>query len=348
MSQMRALVLRSKGELVLEEVDLPQPGEGEVLVKVGACGVCGSDLPRIFGDLAYFYPLIPGHEFAGEVVKAGCELGKEWVGKRVTVYPLIPCRKCSFCESGYFELCDTYDYLGSRRNGAFAEYVVAPVTNLVALPEEVSLEEGALTEPAAVTLHAVRRSSISPGDRVAVFGLGPIGLLTAHWARLAGASLVVGFEIDSRRKDFARRFAFDAVLSPDEEKTVLFDKVFEASGNASAFLQSLFRVQKRGTLVLLGNQEREFTVSPQHFSLILRKEIKLLGSWNSHFTRFGSDWERVLLLAEREKEVLRRVISHLVPLEKVPDFLNAMLQKEVFYSKVIIAPWAEGGVSVVS
>ncbi|MCD6155834.1 MAG: galactitol-1-phosphate 5-dehydrogenase [Candidatus Atribacteria bacterium] len=347
MSRMRALVLKDKGRLVLEEVDLPQPGAGEVLVKVGACGVCGSDLPRIFGDLAYFYPLIPGHEFAGEVVKAGCELGEEWIGKRVTVYPLIPCRKCPFCESGYFELCDNYDYLGSRRNGAFAEYVIAPVTNLVALPEGVSLEEGALTEPAAVTLHAVRRSLVSPGDRVAVFGLGPIGLLTAHWVRLAGASSVVGFEVDSRRKDFARRFAFDAVLSPDEEKTALFDKVFEASGNASAFLRSISRVQKRGTLVLLGNQEREFTVSPRHFSLILRKEIKLLGSWNSHFTRFDSDWERVLLLAQRGKEVLKKVISHLVPLKEAPDFLNAMLRKEVFYSKVIIAPWAEGGVSVV-
>jgi len=344
---MRALVLKNKGQLVLEEVVLPQPSRGEVLVKVWACGVCGSDLPRIFGDLAYFYPLVPGHEFAGEVVKAGCDLGEKWVGKKVTVYPLIPCRRCAFCESGYFELCDAYDYLGSRRNGAFAEYVVAPVDNLVALPDEVSFEEGALTEPAAVTLHAVRRALISPGDRVAVFGLGPIGLLTGYWARLSGASLVAGFEVDPRRRDFAKRFAFDMIMSPDEEKTLLFEKVFEASGNSSAFLQSLSRVQKRGTLVLLGNQEREFTITPQHFSLILRKELTLLGSWNSHFTAFDSDWGRVLQLLKAGRGTLKKVISHLLPLHEAPGFLEAMLRKEVFCSKVIIAPWAEGGISVV-
>ena len=155
---MKAWVLHEIGNIRYEEVPVPEPAAGEVLIRVGAAGICGSDIPRIFDTGAHRMPLIPGHEFSGEVVKTGEGAAGSWVGKRVGVFPLIPCRKCSQCKAGRYELCRNYDYIGSRRDGAFAEYVTVPAANLIELSDNVSFEEAAMLEPMAVAVHAIRRA----------------------------------------------------------------------------------------------------------------------------------------------------------------------------------------------
>ncbi|MEN3186089.1 MAG: galactitol-1-phosphate 5-dehydrogenase [Atribacterota bacterium] len=336
---MKALVLSEKGKLLFKEVETPVVSPQEVLLRVKACGVCGSDLPRIFGDVAYFYPLIPGHEFAGEVVEVGENVDKSWLGKRVTAYPLIPCRKCAFCEAGFYELCENYDYLGSRRHGAFAEYVAVPVKNLVSLPENISFVEGAMTEPAAVTFHALRRVDFCLGEQVAVFGLGPIGLLAGIWAKVSGARFLWGIDVDERKLSLAEEVGFDATLHPTflsrVEKPAV---VIEASGNEKALLSSLALVRKMGKVLLLGNQEKEVVFTPKDWSNIMRKELTLLGSWNSRLFRFDSDWEKVLHFEAEKRVSLSSLVSHRVPLEEAPSFLEAMYRKTVSYIKVIIEP----------
>lgn len=337
---MRALLLEGRGRLRLAEVPVPEPREGEALIRVRACGVCGSDLPRIFGDIAYFYPLIPGHEFSGEVVATGRKEDEAWVGKSVVVYPLVPCQRCPYCELGQYELCEDYGYLGSRQHGAFAEYVVAPVKNLLPLPQGLSFEEGALTEPAAVALHAVRQAGRVLGESVAVFGLGPVGLLAGMWLRLSGVRRLIGYDTDERKFPLARSAGFDVTLYPsffpaDREG---IDLVVEASGSARAFADALKLVRKRGRIVLLGNQESDVLLSPEDYGRILRKELTLLGSWNSSFATLDSDWKRVLDLAGSQRVSFAPLISHRIRLEEAPAFLLGMRERKIPYVKVVLIP----------
>lgn len=175
--KMKAWVLHGPGNIRLETVDRPCIGSGEVLVKVEAAGICGSDIPRIYKTGAHVHPLIPGHEFAGVVTETGTDVDVCWQGKRVGVFPLLPCKVCKPCLEKKYEMCRHYDYLGSRRNGGFAEYVAVPADNLVALPQSVSFEEAAMLEPMAVAVHAMRQVWLKGTETIAVCGLGTIGLL---------------------------------------------------------------------------------------------------------------------------------------------------------------------------
>ena len=169
---MKAWVLEDIGNIKYKEVLKPQISENEVLVQVKAAGICGSDIPRIYQTGAHQMPLIPGHEFSGQVVQTGENADVKWQNKRVGIFPLIPCHNCVACQKGQYELCRNYSYLGSRRDGGFAEYVAVPECNLIELPENVSYEEAAMLEPMSVACHALRRVKVSPDDTVAVCGLG--------------------------------------------------------------------------------------------------------------------------------------------------------------------------------
>ncbi|HSV31950.1 MAG TPA: galactitol-1-phosphate 5-dehydrogenase [Atribacteraceae bacterium] len=345
---MKALVLESPGSLVFREVTIPELGKGEVLVQVQACGICGSDVSRVFGGEAYRYPLIPGHEFSGEIVDTRDPAHRAWLGKRVTVYPLIPCRRCPQCEAARYELCDQYGYLGSRRDGGFAEYVAAPVLNCIELPETLDYDTGALSEPAAVTWHALKRSMMCPGDRVVVFGLGPIGLLFGYWARLAGCSRLIGVDIETGKFSLAASLGFDELLAPEDGRlssrlSSLAEEggvglVAEASGVGAALKEALRVVAKRGNVLLLGNQGKEVLLLPDDFSRILRKEIRLHGTWNSSHSRLESDWREILDAQSNRKVFLSPIISHCIPLQEGVQVFSDMYNRSFSYSKVILTP----------
>ncbi|MBQ7260624.1 MAG: alcohol dehydrogenase catalytic domain-containing protein, partial [Lachnospiraceae bacterium] len=173
---MKAWVLEDIGNFTYKETDPPKPQKDEALVRVRNCGICGSDIPRVYKDGAHVMPLVIGHEFSGEVVSAGDDSNRNWEGKRVGIYPLIPCMRCPQCLEGHFEMCRNYGYLGSRRDGGFAEYAAVPVWNLIDLPDSVSFEQAAMLEPMAVASHAIRSLSVSKRDTIAVYGQGTIGL----------------------------------------------------------------------------------------------------------------------------------------------------------------------------
>ena len=211
---MKALNLHAVGDLRYEDVPMPVRQAGEVLLKVHACGICGSDLPRVFTKGTYHFPTIPGHEFAGEIVEAD---DPSLVGRRAAVFPLLPCRKCEACQVGEYAQCSDYDYYGSRRDGAFAEYIAVKEWNLVFFDDSLSYEEAAMCEPAAVALHAIGQASVGIGDTVAVFGAGPIGIMLGLWARTAGAFRVILCDIDPTKVEFARKQGFDAVNSRETD-----------------------------------------------------------------------------------------------------------------------------------
>lgn len=154
---MKAWVLHGINDIRYETREKPVPGTGQVLVAVRAAGICGSDVPRIYKTGAHVHPLVPGHEFSGMVEETGPGVDTGWLGKRVGVYPLIPCGCCGPCLAGLYEMCRNYGYLGSRRDGGFAEYAVVPAANLITMPDGVSFAEAAMLEPMAVAVHAMRR-----------------------------------------------------------------------------------------------------------------------------------------------------------------------------------------------
>ena len=238
---MKAQVLHAIGDIRYEEVPEPELRPGEVLLAVKAAGICGSDVPRVFETGAHKMPLIPGHEFSGMVERAYEDSDTKWQGKRVGIFPLIPCRKCGPCRQGHFELCRHYDYVGSRRDGAFAELVAVPAANLVELPDEVSFEEAAMLEPMAVAVHAMRRGfgachrdartadalqHMLEADadqlknlRVAVIGAGTIGLLLSMFLLDAGVQhlyLIGNKESQRERATCLKAGASDAALRNTE------------------------------------------------------------------------------------------------------------------------------------
>ncbi|HBA69044.1 MAG TPA: galactitol-1-phosphate 5-dehydrogenase [Lachnospiraceae bacterium] len=188
---MKAWILHEVNKLYLEELEKPIPDRDEVLVAVKAVGICGSDIPRIYQTGAHTHPLVPGHEFSGVVEATGADVDTAWNGKRVGIFPLIPCKNCLPCKRKQYEMCRHYDYLGSRRNGGFAEYAAVPAECLVELPDNVSFAEAAMLEPMAVAVHAMRRAFPEVRDfvsasvqgtqntagTVVICGLGTIGLL---------------------------------------------------------------------------------------------------------------------------------------------------------------------------
>ena len=190
---MKALVLEADRQLVFHEdfPEAPAPTADSLLIQVAACGICGSDLPRGFGGKAYHYPLVMGHEFSGIVAedRPGSAFAK---GNRVAIFPLIPTNPNEAAyQTGDWAQLKEYDYFGSRRDGAFCEFLRVPEVNLFRIPDHVRTRHAAMTEPAAVALHGVRRMSVTAGNTGVVIGGGPIGNMCAQWLRIHGCQRVI-------------------------------------------------------------------------------------------------------------------------------------------------------------
>lgn len=346
---MRALVLYGVGDLRLEEVPRPVPRPGEVLVRVAYCGVCGSDIPRVFVKGTYRFPTICGHEFAGTIEQCGQGVSGYRPGDRVAVFPLLWCGQCPACERGAYVMCSDYDYYGSRRDGGFAEFVAVPVQNLLKVPEGVSLAAAAVTEPAAVALHAVRRAGGSlVGQTAVIFGAGPIGLLAAQWARRIGADQVILFDLVPEKLDMAHRLGFRLAFDPTASEPVETvsrltagqgaELSIEAAGVPSTLLQAIATARADGRVVLLGNPSADVTLPAPLISQAMRRELHLLGVWNSSFSPAGNndDWHAVLSAAAEGRLELESLVTHRVPLEEAPAALAMMRDRSQFFAKVLV------------
>jgi (R,R)-butanediol dehydrogenase/meso-butanediol dehydrogenase/diacetyl reductase len=269
--------------MMIRSVPEPRAREGEVVVKVRMCGICGSDLlfyEKGFGSLHR----IMGHEFSGDIVSTGEGVEGWKVGDRVVIEPTQMCGKCAYCVKHHYNLCSSLKFTGIEMDGGFAEFVTVRAYQLHRVSDNVTYEEAALVEPMAVALHAVKRAGINPGDSVTVFGGGPIGLFVMQWARAAGAGRIFVSEISEFRIAAARKSA-DVVLNPEQDDVVRMitdqtdglgpDVVFECTGANAAEVQSMTLARKGGRVIILGVPHQETKVP---FGLFF-KEITVTGAF---------------------------------------------------------------------
>ena len=330
---MKAYVLHGIGDLRCEDCPMPELRPGWALIKVSAAGICSSDIPRIFEKGTYHFPTIPGHEFCGVVERTANPEDSGWIGRWVGVFPLIPCMACPSCARGEYETCSNYDYVGSRRDGGFAEYAAAPVWNLIQLPGEISDVQGALLEPAAVALHAVRRADIRPHSSVCVVGTGGIGLLAGQWAWRCGAERVVIKGRSCEKEALARRCGLDYTGVTPEER---FDRVIEAVGSSAALEESLTLAAPGGRVVLMGNPDGSKTLAQNVYWQILRKQLTLSGTWNSSHGGVDSDWEASVRAIAQGALGVEKIVTHIVDKDDLPQALHMMRSRTGPFCKIVV------------
>lgn len=331
---MKAYVLHGIGDLRYEDCPLPELRPGWALVKVLAAGICSSDVPRIFEKGTYHFPTIPGHEFSGKVERVASEDDSDWKGKRVGVFPLIPCKSCRSCAKGQYETCSNYDYIGSRRNGGFAEFTAVPVWNLMELPASVSDIQGALLEPAAVALHAVKRAEIVSDASVCVVGTGAIGLLAGQWANILGAGRVVIKGRSEEKRQIVQRcgLKYQKDFHAGEE----FDCVIEAVGSARALEESLLLTKPGGKLVLMGNPDGSRTLSQDLYWRILRKQLTLTGTWNSSYGSRHSDWTEAVHAMGSGRLRTDGMVTHVLKKTELDRGLAFMRERSETFCKIML------------
>ena len=342
--QMNALVLEGIGNLQYKKVEKPTPKEGEVLVKIKACGICSSDIPRIFKTGTYHFPTIPGHEFSGEIVSIGKNVDSSWIGKRAAVFPLLPCRKCAPCQIQEYAQCKDYNYFGSRCDGAFAEYLSVPVWNLVPFTEKVSFEEGALCDPFAVSLHAFKMSGLQPGDTVAIVGTGTIGFMIAEIAKSFGASKVIVCGRNSSKLKFAEERGFEAVDINVENFAKTIQSItqsdgakitFECVGAPASANQAIECCGAFGTVVLVGNPTGDINFKKDIYWKLLRQQITVKGTWNSSYNDTVNDWKEALHMMETGKVDFKPLITKRYPLSQSDEALSLLRDPKTFTLKVM-------------
>lgn len=320
------IVALENGTTELKSSIYPIVSEGEVVLKVKACGICGSDIPRIFNGKSYYYPIVVGHEFSGVVEES--KDGK-LNGKRVCVFPILPCKKCVYCQKELYANCINYDYYGSRRDGGMQDYLSVKEENLVELPDNVSYEAGAMIEPTAVCLHAVKKSCIKVGENVLIYGAGTIGLLCAMWAKDFGAQNVYLVDIDKNKLSIAEKLGFKRYNGE------CVDIVFEASGAGVCVNQAIDALSAFGRLVLVGNAGADVTITKENYAKILRKQLTLFGSWNSDYSQSVNDWKDSVQAISEGRIHPEKLITHKFSIEQAQEAF-AIIKNKVFYNKIMV------------
>lgn len=340
---MRAAVLYQPGDIRLEEVPNPVVSSGHVIVRVASVGVCGSDLPRMLIKGAHKMPLICGHEFCGRITEIGDGVKDFELGELVAIPPMMPCYKCDQCLGGNFSRCRDYDYFGSRRDGAYTEFVSVPVSNLLKTPQGIDPRAVAMTDPASIALHAIwKAGGISIGKRGGVIGCGPIGLFAIQWLKLMGASEVVAIDVSKRKLDLAREAGATHVFLSSEALPagILCDTVVEAAGHPKSINAAVSLVAPGGHVVFIGIPVGEVPLDNKTFQHFLRQEISLHGSWNSFGTPFpGPQWTVTLDKLGSGDLKWEFMISHDLDLAELPAmFERFRTDREMFFSKVLFHP----------
>jgi L-iditol 2-dehydrogenase len=343
---MKALVLKEYHRLVVEEVPEPVVASDEVLIRVKACGICGSDVHGIDGSTDRRRPpVIMGHEAAGVIAATGTAVGSWKPGDRVTFDSTIFCGTCRHCRRGEINLCDNRRVLGVscaeyRQDGAFAEYVAVPARGIYRLPEDLAFEEAALVESVSIALHGVGRLRVSLGDLAVVVGAGTIGLLAIQALKARGCALVAAADVAPERLELARRLGADALIDTGSAEAAAdvrrltggrgADAVVEAVGLPATVRFAVESVRKGGELALVGNFSPEVALPLQS---VVTREVALLGSCASQ-----GEYPAALELMARRRIDVRSLISAAAPLADGPSWFKRLYDREPGLLKVVLVP----------
>jgi L-iditol 2-dehydrogenase len=317
---MEALMVSKPKMVAVAQIDDPAPAQGEVVVAVAACGVCGTDRHIVEGTYPAQYPIVLGHEFAGTISVVGPGVNGVAIGDRVAVDPNISDGTCPACKRGEVNLCENLSAIGVTRAGGMAPFVTVPATQLHRVPEQLSLEDAAFAEPLSCIIHGLDRVKASPGATVAILGAGSIGLLTQQAVRKFAASVIVS-EPNAARRELAESLGADEVYTPEmiehDSHTEEYDLVIDCTGSPLA-LPTAIRLARRGADVLI------FGVSPSGAKVpvepyeLYRKELRLVASNLNPLTMDKA----IAMLADASVKV-EGVVSHAVGLDELPQLLLA-------------------------
>ena len=349
---MNALVLTKPGAFEIQQVPVPEPGPYEVLCKVRAVAICGSD-PRIVGGVwagtwPPAYPFIPGHEWAGEIVASGKNTASFKIGDRVAGEAHCGCGHCRYCLEGRYNLCQNYGkpesghrHYGFVSQGAYAQYGVFSIRSIRRIPPGVSFRESTMVDTAGVALHGIELTGIKTGGTSVVIGPGPIGLITMRLARSLGGAKVIAIGSGSRLET-AGKLAADILIDykkVDPVKAVLMatngvgvDEAFECSGSPETFAQSVKMVKKGGRVSLLGIPPDKVTTDLP-FKEIVLNEIAIFGSRANPNVS-----DKVLLLISSGQLVVKDLITHVFPLGEFAKGLDIFVNRRDGAMKVVIEP----------
>jgi L-iditol 2-dehydrogenase len=347
-SNMKALLLSQYNQLDIADLPAPVPGADEILVRVAACGICGSDVHGYDGTSGRrIPPIVMGHEAAGVVAATGASVTGFQTGDRVTFDSTVYCGECEFCRQGEINLCNNRQVIGVscgdyRRAGAFAEFVVVPQRIAYHLPDALDFPQAAMLEAVSVALHAVRISEMKGGETTLVIGAGMIGLLTLQAAKAAGASRVLVADIDQTRLQRATSVGADEtlLLSGGELVTEILrrtegrgvDLVLEAVGRQETIAASIASVRKGGTVTLIGNISPEVKIALQ---VVVSRQIRLQGSCAS-----SGEYPQAMELLANGKIKVQSLITAVAPLSDGPAWFSRLHAGEPNLMKVVLDPGA--------
>ncbi len=313
---MKAARIEQPGKSIVTVVAEPSVGADDVLIKVHAAGICGTDLHIFKGEYEAEYPIIPGHEFSGEVVAVGANVINFKVGDRVTADPNIPCNRCSYCQRNEPNQCKNLRAIGVTRSGAFAEYVVAPEGNVFAIGD-MTYGAAALIEPLACVVWGIKRVDVQAGDTALVFGAGPMGALVAQSLKQAGAVRVVVTDVVPWRLQMAEQLgATHTVVADQQQASKLkaiepdgYDIVVDATG-IPAVLEGTFPYAKpRGKIWVFGVTPQGTTVKFPSYE-VFRKDLQIIGSFAVNRT-----FPQSIALIQSGAIKVEPLISHQLPLD---------------------------------
>ena len=343
---MKAAVLYKPYDIRLEEVETPRIGADQVLVRVRAVGICGSDVHYYKTGRAGMHvvkePLILGHECSGEIAEIGGDVEGFKPGDRVVIEPGFPCRRCFYCKTGRYNLCEDIRFYGTPPvNGAFCEYVAADADFVYKMPENLTFEEGSMIEPLSVGIHATRRGHITAEDTVAILGSGPVGLLTLQAVRARGATNIYVTDIRDYLLEYARRLGATETINAQREDPVKrimeltdgrgADVVIEAAGSIEAGRQTFEIVRRGGRIVIIGVfPKTEFAVRMTDF---VDKELTVYGVF-----RYANTYPTALSLVSAGKIELKPLITHVFTLDEIQRAMEVAEKKIGNPVKVIVKP----------
>lgn len=334
-----SVVLKANAALRLENNPLnEQLATDECRIRIKHAGICSSDVYRGFASGAYFYPLIMGHEFAGEVEQVGKGVIDFKPGDRVVVFPLLPCFQCEACETQDYAQCVDYKYYGSRNNGAFTHFLDVKSWNMLKLPDDVSLADAALLEPMAVVVHGLKKLALDKPserkDKLLIIGFGFLSIMFLEMLR----NLHPKMQIEVVDRNAPKLEGVDSLnvithcFTEDEQWSNFladsnnrFELVAEMSGHPANFDRSITAAKQGAKVLWLSNITGDLTLAQKRVSQILRKEVTLIGTWNSTFKKVGDDdWQDCLKLIQEGRILPSKLVSHQITLPELPSTLEKM------------------------
>lgn len=344
---MKAAILENKGVMSVQEVPTPTPQPGNVILKVKAVSICGSDISRYVKGHR-MYPLILGHEGSGVITAVGEGVSDSLIGKHAAIIPLVPCFECEQCKAGRYSACHSYSFIGSRQSGGFAEYVELRETNAFILPDDLPFEAAALIEPSTVARHIIDLGNFEAGQSAIVLGAGSIGLMAVQWLRILGAKLIICTDVVDENLATAKKLGAHVTLNPKnvdvkaEVKKLTGDGVdlaLECAGAPQALAQTIQVTRPRGSVVCGGNQPLDASLPMSFIEDLMRKELRLNGCFMSYSAPFpGHEWtETVRYLLDGQLD-MATMISHRYPLSQAAQVFEDIGARRMAFRKIILQP----------